>query len=183
MPLNHTSKYSELTDKQFLLIGKLTVEFSNIEFLLSQILSRLLITPSFLSRTYTERMNVNLIIEKITNAIDIHSRRYNYQIVSEVLCNSINDHINEANQIRIKRNKFAHHCWSRVSDEQIFGTEFLSKQFKSSNPYHGSIEMSNIEIEELYNKSYKLVDELESILQKLPELLEDKELKNKLKYE
>lgn len=183
MPLNHTSKYSELTDNQFLLIGKLTVEFSNIEFLLSQILSRLLITPSFLSRTYTERMNVNSIIDKIRNGIDIHSSRYNYQIIPEDLCNSISEKVNEANQIRIKRNKFAHHCWCRVSDEKIFGTEFLSKQFKSSKPNQGSIEILNIEIEELYKKSYKLVDEMELILQKLPELLEDKELKNKLKYE
>ena len=150
MPLSHTSIYSELTDNQFLLIGKLTVEFSKIEFLLSQILSRLLITPSFLSRTYTERMNVNSIIEKIKNAIDIHSRRFNYQIIPENLFNSIAEKVNEANQIRINRNKFAHHCWCRVSDEKIFGTEFLSRQFKLSKPNQGSIEISIIEIEELY---------------------------------
>lgn len=183
MPLNHTSKYAELTDQQFLLIGKLTIEFSNIEFLLGEILSRLLVTPSFLSRTYTERMNVNSIIDKIKNAVDIHARRYNYQIISEDLCDSIKDKTIEANQIRIKRNKFAHHCWSRISDDKIFGTEFLSKQFKSTKPNEGSIEISNMEIEELYEWSYKLVDELEKTLQKLPELLEDKELKDKLKYE
>ena len=86
MPLNHLSKYTELTDKQFILIGKLTIEFSNVEFLLSKILSRLLITPSFLSRTYTERMNVSSILEKIKKAINIHSNRYGHKIISKQLC-------------------------------------------------------------------------------------------------
>ena len=128
-------------------------------------------------------MNVSSIIEKIQNAIDIHSRRFTYQIISKDLCNSIKEKVNEAEQIRVKRNKFAHHCWCRVSDKKIFGTEFLSKQSKSNTPNQGSLEMSNTEIEELYNKSYKLVDEIELILHKLPEFLEDKELKTKLKYE
>jgi len=57
MPLNHTSKYSDLTPDQFTLIGKVIIEFSNIEFMLGVILSRLLITPEFLGRTYTDQMN------------------------------------------------------------------------------------------------------------------------------
>lgn len=182
MPLNHSSKYAELTKEQFLLIGKLTIEFSNIEFLLSEVLARLLITPSFLSRTYTERMSVNSIIEKIRNGIDIHSRRYEYTIISEDLCQLIKDIIESINEIRTKRNKFAHYCWSRNTDDKIFGTGFISKQPKFSNPNEGSIVITNQELEELYEKSYKLVDELEQVLQKLPELVEDKELKNKLKY-
>jgi len=34
MPINHGSKYSELTEAQSGLIGRLVVEWSNIEFLL-----------------------------------------------------------------------------------------------------------------------------------------------------
>jgi hypothetical protein len=42
MPLNHTSEYAELIDEQFALIGRLVIEWSNIEFLLGVLLSRLL---------------------------------------------------------------------------------------------------------------------------------------------
>ena len=47
--LNH-SKYSDLTAAQYEALGKLFVEWSNIEFMLGLILSRLLFTPEFLGR-------------------------------------------------------------------------------------------------------------------------------------
>jgi hypothetical protein len=52
MPINHSSKYSELTDDQYKLIGKVITEFSNLDFLLGNLLSRMLIMPEFLGRTY-----------------------------------------------------------------------------------------------------------------------------------
>lgn len=182
MPLNHTSKYSELTDTQFLLIGKLTVEFSNIEFLLGQILGRLLFTPSFLSLTYTDRMNVNSLLEKIKNAIDIHWRRYGYSFISQELCGELTSILKEIESIRIVRNKFAHYCWCRQSNDKIFGTCFASSQPKLSNPNEGVIEITNSEIEEMYRSSYAIVDKLDGILSKLPELKEDSKLKDKLSY-
>jgi hypothetical protein len=182
MPLNHTSKYAELTDNQFLLIGKLTVEFSNIEFLLSEMLGRLLITPSFLSRTYTERMNVVALIEKIRNAIDIHERRYNNFFVSKELSNSISNILSEIEKIRLIRNKFAHYCWSRQTDSKIFGTNFLGKVPKDSRPNEGVSEITNIEIESMYKNSYQIVESLSKIIDDIPELLEDRELKSKLRY-
>jgi hypothetical protein len=182
MPLNHTSKYAELTDNQFLLIGKLTVEFSNIEFLSSEILGRLLITPSFLSRTYTERMNVVGLIEKIRNAIDIHERRYNNTIVSKDLCRTIISVLEEIEKIRLIRNKFAHNCWSRETDEKIWGTCFLGKQPKNSKPQEGVSIITNSEIEVMYQNSYKIVEDLLKIHESIPELLEDESLKSKLKY-
>lgn len=41
MPLNHNSIYAELTDCHFKLIGKIVVEWSNIEFLLGVVDSRI----------------------------------------------------------------------------------------------------------------------------------------------
>jgi hypothetical protein len=48
VPLNHASRFSELTDDQFKLIGQIVVEWANIEFLQKIILSRLLLSPDFL---------------------------------------------------------------------------------------------------------------------------------------
>jgi hypothetical protein len=57
MPLNHTSEYAELTNEQFALIGRLVIEWSNIEFLLGVLLSRLLFTPEFVGRVYSDEMS------------------------------------------------------------------------------------------------------------------------------
>jgi len=54
VPLNHVSKYARLTDKHFRLIGQVAVEWANIEFLQKIILSRLLLSPEFPSRIYTD---------------------------------------------------------------------------------------------------------------------------------
>ena len=180
MPLNHNSKSAQLTDEQFILIGKLTIEFSNLEYLLGEVLSRLLITPSFLAKTYTERMNVNTIIEKIKNALDLHNRRYNYTIITKVQCHSINIVISEIDKIRLIRNKFAHYCWFRSSDKQIFGTSFSGKQAKLGNKKKDSIILTNHEIKTNYEKAHVLVIRINEILLELPELLEDQNLKTKL---
>lgn len=182
MPLNHTSKHAELTDAQFLLIGKLTVEFSNIEFLLGQVLCRLLITPSFLGRTYTDRMNASALIEKIKNAIDIHRRRYGFSIISEELCSRVLEITSKTARIRLIRNKFAHYCWCRNDDETIFGTGFSSAQIDFKKPDNDCILISNSEIEEMYQAAYKIVELLEDTLKKLPELLENGDLGSKLKF-
>ena len=181
MPLNHSSQYSELTDEQFLLIGKLTLEFSNIEFLLGEVLSRLLVTPSFLGRTYLDRMNVIRIILKIRNAVDLHERRYGYSLISKDNCEEILNILKEIKDIRLLRNKFAHYCWSRWDDEKIFGTDFNGKQADHKKPNKDSKLIANQEIEEMYKKAYQIVDKLENVINNLPELKEE-ELKDKLDY-
>lgn len=81
MPLNHTSKYAELTDEQFALIGRLVIEWSNIEFLLGVLLSRLLFTPEFLGRVYSDEMSASRIQVAPKKALDIHRHRYGSRVV------------------------------------------------------------------------------------------------------
>ena len=57
MPLNHTSSYADLTSEQAELIGRFVIECSNIDFLLGEILGRLLFTPEFLKRIYADEMS------------------------------------------------------------------------------------------------------------------------------
>src|SRR6185437_2593540 len=123
MPLNHSSKYSELTDQQFLLLGKIMLEFSNVDFLLGQLLSRLLSTPDFLGRTYSDRLNVSNIQQAILNALRIHSERYLYRKISEPICISIKGLNTRVTALRGYRNKFAHFCWQRLDDNQIYGNK------------------------------------------------------------
>jgi hypothetical protein len=83
MPINHTSKYSDLTDDQYKLIGKVIIEFSNLDFLLGNLLSRMLIMPDFLGRTYNDLLTTSKIIEGIENAINIHKERYSNKLIDQ----------------------------------------------------------------------------------------------------
>ena len=179
MPLNHTSKYAELTDEQFLLIGKVVVEFSNIEFLLGVLLGRLLITPEFLARTYTDQMNAFGLLEAIDNALKIHVHRFANKIVTEKNAVELSSILEDIKSFRPLRNKFAHFCWTRSNNEEIFGTMLSGKlpTTKKSNDY---ILVKNTELIQIYDKAYTSVDRLEKIIKTLPELLDDKDLIGKL---
>lgn len=57
MPLNHTSQCAELTEEQYAALGKAVVEWANIEELLGAVIGRLLATPDFLARSFTDSMS------------------------------------------------------------------------------------------------------------------------------
>ena len=100
---------------------------------------------------------VTALINKIKNAIDIHERRYGNSLVSNDLCEIINVKLAEIDSIRLIRNKFAHYCWSRDSDDKIFGTGFLHKQSKFSKPNEGVIVITNKEIEEIVGSLFTIL--------------------------
>ena len=102
MPINHANKYAELTDNQFLLIGKIVVEFSNIEFLLKNLLTRLLMTSDFLGRTYTDNLMISKIQESIENALDIHASRYGENMILGDKVKEIKDLNSRIKSIRLK---------------------------------------------------------------------------------
>lgn len=176
MPINHSSQFSDMTDEQYTLIGKIIVEFSNLDFLLGQLLCRLLITPEFLGRTYTDNMYVSKRISAIENALEIHDFRYSNKIVSEVSANDIKSLLRSANNIQKLRNKFSHYCWSRWDDNKIFGTKLSGKVPNIHNPNHDSITIANSELKKEYKKVYELVDAFQLLIDKIPELQEDKDL-------
>ena len=85
MPLNHTSKFAELTDQQYMALGKAVVEWANIEHLLSILLGRLLATPDYLARTFTDPLAAFRLQEAISEAVEIHRVRYRARVIEEVL--------------------------------------------------------------------------------------------------
>jgi hypothetical protein len=134
MPLNHSNKYAELTENQFIWIGKIVIEFSNIEFLLKNLLTRLLMTSGILGRTYTDNLNIARIQESIENALDIHARRFGGSIIDSNTAKEIKNLNVRINSIRGERNKFAHYCWSRWDDSAIFGAKMGGQVPKNDKP-------------------------------------------------
>lgn len=176
MPLNHVSKYSELTDPQFKLIGRLVVEWSNIEFLLGVVLSRLLFTPDFLGRVFTDEIMAARRQSALRKALLIHQNRYGNKILSKEAISELESINAEIESQRGKRNRFSHFCWARSSDEEIFGSG-LSGQVppnKGVGKAHWSV--SNQELSALYETSYALVERLSKIVEKLPEVTEEQYL-------
>lgn len=81
MPLNHSNQFSQLTDGHFQAIGKVMVEWSNVEYLLGFMLCRLTFTPDFLGRCYSDQLSASKIQDTILDALEIHEHMYNCQII------------------------------------------------------------------------------------------------------
>jgi hypothetical protein len=170
MPLNHSGKYAELTDEQFLLIGKIVIEFSNIEFLMKNLLTRLLLTSDFLGRIYTDNLMAVKIQESIENALDIHLKRYGGNIISEEKINEIKDLNSRIKSIRADRNKFAHYCWSRWNDETIFGAKMSGQLPQKNKPDKDGKKITNKEMKKLYKTAFEIVEDLNKIILTLPNM-------------
>ncbi len=173
--LNH-GKYSDLTSEQYELLGKNFIESSNIEFLFGLLLSRLLFTPEFLGRTYSDQMSAVKLEAAIKNALDIHRNRYGSRVVSEGLSDEIMELLASASKCRALRNKLAHYLWMRSNDDEIFGSR-MSGKLPKKNRKDDSIKISIDELKNYHELSHATVEKLQRIIiDQLPEIEEGQNL-------
>lgn len=173
MPLNHTSQYAELTDAQYRAIGKAVVEWANIEYLLGVLLGRLLSTPEFLARTYTDSMSAARIQGAIQEAVEIHQSRYGYKLVPERVVCEIAEINSKVTSLRATRNKIAHFCWCRSSDDAMFGTNFAGGIPTPKKEKRDSALLPMSELAELHRQAFDLVERLGAIVSNLPRIEEE----------
>jgi hypothetical protein len=173
MPLNHTSEYAELTDVQFALVGKLVVEWSNIDQLVAMLLSRLLLTSSFLARVYTDELSGSRRQAAVAKALDIHEHRYSHRLVSAELATEVRSTMAEVEVVRGHRNRLAHYCWTRSTDDELFGTRFSGAVLGSKAARRDTVVVSMVELDDLYQRSYGIVERLQVLITQLPETDED----------
>lgn len=172
--LNH-SKYSDLTATHYEALGKLFVEWSNIEFLLGLILSRLLFTPEFLGRTYSDEMNAARLEAATLNALDIHKFRYNHKVVSEAEDKNIRALLKRVTECRTLRNKFAHYLWVRSTDDQIVGFRMSGKPAQKKRDSE-SLALTLDDLRKAHIQSHALVEELQKTAMRLPSVPEERNL-------
>lgn len=173
MPLNHTSTYAELTPSQSEILGRFVTEWSNIEHLLGELLGRLLFTPPFLSRVYADALGANQIQEAISKAVLIHRARYTCDVIPHDILDKIDGYKEPLNRLRGMRNRFAHFCWARSNDDEIFGTGFSS--FLPGDGRHDK-DVRTVTLEELrqaHTDAWNLVKEMDALIAALPKLSED----------
>lgn len=172
MPLSHTSKYSELTDAQYAALGKAVVEWANVEFLLGVLLSRLLSTPEFLSRTYTDSISAVRLQDAILEAVEIHRVRYSHRLLSEQILLEIVQVNLQVTAIRGMRNKIAHFCWARSHDEELFGTSFRGGVPSAKKERRDHAVLTSKELSKLNGEARSLVEQLMKLVARLPEVSE-----------
>lgn len=173
MPLNHTSEYAALTEAQYAAIGRAVVEWANVEFLLGVLLSRLLATPEFLARTYTESISAVRLQKAIADAVEIHAVRYRHRLVSREALDDILDVNKRVSSLRAIRNKIAHFCWVRRHDEEIFGTSFGGGVPSPKKERRDSAVLSSDELLKLNSEAHSLVEQLMTLVAGLPEVTEE----------
>jgi hypothetical protein len=173
LPLNHTSTYANPTDAQYSAIGKAVVEWANIEFLLGVLLSKLLGTPEYLARTYTDSMSASRMQDSITEALEIHRARYHHRIITEDLLNEIRQINTRVTLLRSTRNKIAHFCWARNHDDELYGTGFSGGIASEKKERKDNAILSSEELKKLNESSYFLVENLIKLVEKLPSVKEE----------
>ena len=178
MPLNHSSPDAELTKAQFLAIGKMFVEWSNVEFLLGTLLSRILFVPEILARTYTDQLTATRLEYAIKNAVDVHRRRYGCSVISSEQLEALEKLLLEASSIRRMRNKLAHYCWSRHSDDAIAGFQLSGRQAPDSAKARDYQEYSMEKLGEEYQHAYDLVERMIELAVSVPENDEEQHMLN-----
>jgi hypothetical protein len=179
MPLNHSSKYADLTAEQAEMLGRFVMEWSNIEFLLGELLARLLFSPSFLSRVYADELNAARFQSALEKAVTIHRVRYDCRVVPPETLDKIDGLRAPLDRLRGMRNRFSHFCWARSSDDEIFGTGFSA--FLPHDKRHEK-DFRVISLDELkaaHKEAWNLVNEIEALIQSIPECPEEEVLKSR----
>lgn len=104
------------------MIGRLVIEWSNVEFLLGLLVSRLLLTPEFLGRVYSDEMSASRLQNALRKAVEIHRTRYRTRLVPAETLDEISKINSDVEKYRSLRNKFSHYCWMRANDDESIKT-------------------------------------------------------------
>jgi hypothetical protein len=160
MPLNHASEYADLTSDQYAAIGRVVVEWSNIEYLLNVVLSRLLRTPEYLGRTYADGLAAVRLQTAITEAIEIHRGRYGRHFISEATLARTEAANSRVATLRGKRNRISHLCWCRTNDGEILGSSLAGGVWTDKWDRKNNNALSLLELRTLHTEAYALVEEL-----------------------
>lgn len=173
MPFSHSSPTAQLTTQQQASIGRFVTEWANTEFYLGILLGRLLGTPEYLARTYTDYLGASQIQQAISQALEIHHHRYVDRLVHEPLAKEIGAINRRIDKLRSLRNKFAHYCWMRETDEAMFGTPLSGVSPDTKRGARSHIQITVAEIDRAHDDLFAINSRLEEIVGGIPEVPEE----------
>ncbi len=173
MPFSHATEYSKLTDEQQMLIGIFVSEWATAEFFLGVTLGRLLLAPEYLSRTYTDSLGAAQVQDAIRQAVGIHKERYSGKLITTDVLDEILALNSRIEKLRSLRNKFAHFCWMRSSDDEMFGTNFSGAAPGDKRHKRSFAALKIADIRQQHKELFDAVECLQTITGAIPEVSED----------
>ena len=165
MPLNHSSKFADLTDEQYAALGRIVVEWSNIERLLGFLLNRMLRMPEYLGRTYTSGLSAVRLQQAIAEALEVHRIRYRATQIPESTLRAIEQINAEVTSLRTDRNKVSHFCWLRSNDQEVFGTALAGGVQAPRRLEKTERTVTNAQLKLMHTKAYDIVERLMQLVE------------------
>lgn len=156
-----------------MLIGMFVTEWATAEFYLGVILGRLLLAPEYLSRTYTDSLGAAQVQDAIRQAVGIHKERYSSKLIASNLLDEILALNSQIGKLRSLRNKFAHFCWMRSSDDEMFGTNFSGAALSDKRQKNSFASLKIAEIRQQHKELFDAVERLQTIAEDIPKISED----------
>ena len=90
----------------------------------------------------------------IDEAVELHKLRYRTQIVSEDKLSEITSINKKLFKLRKTRNQFAHFCWARSSDDEIFGIGFSTATAGSKRQDKDTVTLKVNELKGFYSQLF-----------------------------
>ena len=126
-----------------------------------------------LGRTYTDQLSASRVEAAIREALEIHRVRYRSQVVPEAGQQAALVLLGKIQGMRGLRNKIAHFCWTRSTDDEIFGTALSGGLPGSAKHERSYVSLTTAELEQANKAFSTVVDELSSLVSSLPEVTEE----------
>jgi len=110
-------KKDQPTERQYAAIGRVVATWSEVEFALESILSRLALTPALLGFVLTDKLGPDNRIGAIKSLIHVHQTKYAGVLVDQGALAQISGLLKTVRKMKDDRNFIAHTVWSRATDD------------------------------------------------------------------
>lgn len=168
------TKYTSLTDEQFIALGRLTTSWAILEATLELVLANLSRAPAFPARAIINRLNARALLDALKDLVLIHRERYRCRLVSEKVLDRLETVRKQIEQQRIVRNRLVHNISMRITDDTIYLFRLDAKLTEPLEKLDGVGRVSMKELSELNSRTEEISNELHELLGMIPEAPESK---------
>lgn len=172
-----------LTDRQCAAIGRVAAVWSEIEFAMERILSRLAMAPSLLGYVLTAKLGPDNRIVTIQTLLKVHKNKYRSSLVGHDVLADIGELLKPLRKLKDRRNFIIHSVWIKISDAYLsrFDIDASAPSIRVGyNEKLADIEKFADEIEELSNRLWDLGSRIPAIGAALLDRLNELDLRNRL---
>jgi hypothetical protein len=121
-----------LTVRQYAAIGRVAALWSEVEWAMERILSRLAIVPSLLGYVLTDKLGPDNRINAIYGVINVHKLKYP-GLLDAVLLTEIEEYLPALSTMKGDRNYIVHSVWARASEHELSRFDIASTARSGAN--------------------------------------------------